>query len=125
MKTISYHSFISKICEDNNMSVCKFYHLKLPTDREQIKSFTTSRANRVKIIDKNHNRLPYMLSNTTRNEEALINGVSLEVNDYKSLKEILEETKVQLKISSVKISEGGGWYSQGTRYEYNDIACEI
>ena len=66
-----------------------------------------------------------MLNPTIRNEEKLIDFDYIYVTRPKRLKQILKETGINLKSEKCNIYEGGGWYSQGTRYFYKDIYCEV
>lgn len=77
------------------------------------------------IVDKEGNEFPYMLSNNVRNEEKLIDFDHIYTIYYKTLDQILKEIPITLKSESCKICEGGGWYSNGTRYFYKDVYCKI
>jgi len=51
--------------------------------------------------------------------------VELRYSDTKTLTEIIKETGINLKSEGCNISEGGGWYSKGTRYYYKEFYIEI
>ena len=77
------------------------------------------------IVTNEGEELPYMLPNGCRNEAALASFDFIYVKTFKSLLEVIKEANVGVKTSKCKISEGGGWYSQGLRYTYKDFYCEI
>lgn len=122
-KEVTYYEFIKTICSDHNISIDKEYTLKLPADKRVMKWFTRSRAGQIRIFDGNAEH-PYMVDGT-RNDGVLVNGNELRIKDTKSFDLILKETGVKLQSGKCKICEGGGWYSEGTRYIYKDIYCEI
>ena len=124
MESVTINTFKRTIAADFNISPFKEVTLQLPTDKKVIKAFTISVAHEVRIFD-GTKESPYMLSGTARNVSELIKGIELRHNKMKTLEEILKETGVTLKTSKCKICEGGGWYSEGTRYEYKDIYCEF
>lgn len=78
-----------------------------------------------KIVDKNGNEFDYMLNQNTRNNEKLLDFDYIYVSRPKSLQQIIEETGAKVTAKKCKICEGGGWYSQGFRYTYKDIYCEV
>ncbi len=43
---------------------------------------------------------------------------------YKTIPEITKEAGIKISTSNVKISEGGGWYSNGKRYVYKGTFCD-
>ena len=79
------------------------------------------------IVDHQGKEYPYMLdiSKPQRNDEKLKQFDYIKIIRYKSLEEICNEAKIKLKTSNVKICEGNGWYSNGTRYYYKDFYCDI
>jgi len=76
------------------------------------------------IVDNQGNEFPYMIGNF-RNDERLIDFDHIYVIRPKSLKKILKESGITIKSEFAKISEGGGWSSQGVRYFYEGFICEI
>lgn len=126
MKHVRYTEFTEEIAKDFGISIQKEYVLQLPADKKTIKSFTISRANDVRIFDGVQEH-PYIFNKpgTQRNEEALANGKELRYLGYKGLVEILEVAGNSVTTKSCRICEGGGWSSEGTRYMYKEIYCEI
>lgn len=125
MKEVTLYEFITTICNDYNIESVK----KIKTYKHQFpikngKISISSRYNAI-IVDNDGNEHPYMINSFTRNNEKLIDFDYIYVIMYKSISDIIEETGVNIKTSKAKICEGGGWYSQGTRYTYKDIYCEI
>ncbi len=123
MKEVTYRDFITTIANDFSIQVKKEYSLKLPSDKKSIKRFIASVANEVRIFD-GSNEYPYMLEKS-RNEEKLKIGIELRHRDYKTLSDILTESGANIKSKGCRICEGGGWSSQGTRYTYKNIYCEV
>lgn len=124
MKEVSYTQFISIICEECNISPYKDYTLSLPNNKATIKGFVMSRAHKVNIVC-DEIMHPYMLNITQRNDDVLSKGDYLLYRGYKSLNDIIIESKATLQISNTKISEGNGWYSNGKRYPYKNIYTEL
>ncbi len=123
--TVSEYNFCNQIAKDFGIELHKKYKTKFnqfPIKNGKRKINSTYDAI---IVNKEGNEYPYMLSQTIRNEEKLVDFDYIYVVRPKSLYEIVEETKVVLRSESCKISEGGGWYSKGTKYFYKDISCEI
>ena len=77
------------------------------------------------IVSKDGTEHPYMVKNGNRNESELIDFDYIYVKIHKNLFEIAKEAGVILKRSKCRIDEGGGWYSNGYRYYYNEFYCEI
>lgn len=79
------------------------------------------------IVDHEGKEYPYMLdvSKPQRNDEKLKEFNYIKIIRNKSLQEICEEANITLKSHNVKICEGNGWYSNGTRYYYKDFYCDI
>lgn len=123
MEQVTHSEFIAKIATDFGINIEKEFILKLPADKKTMKDFTQSIAKKVRIFD-GQNEYPFMLSGK-RNEDALMIGVELRYKGEKDTAEIIKESGVKLEYKNCKISEGGGWYSSGTRYIYKDIYCEI
>lgn len=123
MEELSYRNFVKKIAEDFNLSPDKEYKLSLPADKKAFKNFVRGDAYRMRIFD-GTNEHPYMLENK-RNDEALAKGVELRYLGEKGLNTILEETGLKLKSENCRICEGGGWYSNGTKYFYKDYCVEV
>lgn len=66
-----------------------------------------------------------MINHFTRNDEKLFDFDYIYVKRLKSISDIVKETNVEIKTAKAKISEGGGWYSEGSRYTYKDMYCEF
>lgn len=125
MEQVRYTDFIKQIAIDYNLTLEKEFKLKLPADKKAIKSFVRSVAHKVRVFD-GQNEYPYMdVLHSKRNEQALLSGIELRYVGEKALAEILKEADIKLITENCKISEGGGWYSNGTRYIYREIYCEI
>jgi hypothetical protein len=122
-KWVSYTEFIDRIATDFNLSLEKEFRLKLPTDKKTMRRFITSVAYKTRIFD-GTNEHPYMLP-TRRNDEALATGIELRYTGRKSFGEVLDESGAEVKSCSVKMCEGGGWYSAGTKYTYKEIYIEL
>ena len=130
MEYLRKEDFIEQMVKGkvSNFSNKKLLILPLPNDTENIKKFTKRVANQVLIFDgiKEH---PYMLgkkaSQAKRNEEVFKTAIELRLYVDKTLEEIAKEVGVKLKKSKCKISEGGGWYSEGLRYSFNNYYTEI
>lgn len=123
IKEVTMYKFIETICKDYNVDINKTDVLVLPQDRKEIKKFTRSRAEMVRIVVDNI-EAPYMLDDYKRNQEALDKAQELRCSATKYLQEVIQETGVILSTKTVKISEGGGWYSHGTEYTYKNIKTE-
>ena len=124
MEQVTYIQFLKRICKDFNLELETEYVLPLPATKKQIKQFTTSRAKDVRIFDGKCEH-PYMISENQRNSKTLTNGVQLRYKGYKPLGLLTTEANIQLNTKSCKICEGGGWYSNGTQYSYEDIYIEL
>jgi hypothetical protein len=122
---VTYYQFCKKIADDFNIELNQKYITKLKqfpikNGKRKIKSFHDAI-----IVDVNGNEYPYMLGQCIRNEEKLINFDYIYIIRQKGLEQILKEIGINLKWEKCKICEGGGWYSQGIRYFYKDISCEV
>lgn len=122
---VTSHEFIKKICSDFSIDfyqkIKKYYNeFPLINGVKKINLFNDSI-----IVDKNGNEHPYMLGKYLRNEEKLKDFDYIYIIRPKAFNQIIEETGLFLKSEKCKISEGGGWYSQGTRFFYKDIYCEL
>ena len=124
---VTYYQFCKKICEDLGIELTqkhKTYINQFPIKdgKRKIKSFYNA-----VIVDKVGNEYPYMISQlpTIRNEKRLIDFDYIYVIRAKDLDQIIKETGIKIKSEKCRISEGGGWYSNGTRYFYKEIYCEI
>lgn len=121
----TYYNFCKTIADDFGIELYQ-KHKKYKKDfplkdgKRKINSVSDSI-----IVDNDGNEHPYMLSNNLRNESMLIDFDYIYVIRPKTLKQIIEETGVVLDSKPCKVCEGGGWYSDGTRYYYKDITCEI
>jgi hypothetical protein len=122
---VTYYQFCKTIAKDFGIELNKKYKTKfnqfpLINGKRKINSFHDA-----VIVDSKGNEYPYMISQTVRNEEKLIDFDYIYVTRPKNLNQITEETGVVLKSKSCKICEGGGWHSKGTEYFYKDISCEV
>ena len=124
MEQVSYLDFVSEIAKDNAVKLEKEVTLSLPADRFTIRGFVARRAHNVRVYDGEIEH-PYMLTQSQRNEEALKKGVELRVLANKNLNEVLKEAKITLQSESCEVCEGGGWYSEGSRYFYKNIYTEF
>lgn len=122
---VTYYQFCKTIAEDFNIELNQKHKTKLSqfpikNEKRKINSFHDAT-----IVDNQGNEYPYMLSKCIRNEEKLIDFDYIYVIRPKDLTQIIKETGIVLKSESCRICEGGGWYSQGTKYFYKDISCEV
>ena len=124
---VTYYDFCKKVCEDLGIELSKknkMYFMQFPfkNGKRKINSFSDS-----VIVDKKGNEYPYMISQAPaiRNEERLIDFDYLYTIRSKGLEQIIQETGIKLKSEKCRICEGGGWYSNGTKYFYKDIYCEV
>jgi len=124
MEHVKYSDFKLKIADDFNVPFKREFKLKLPKDKKSMKLFTNGVAREVRIFD-GIREYPYMLDLTKRNDEMLIKGVELRHLGEKSLNEILKETGAIIKSKKCKVDEGQGCYSNGTKYSYKNIYCEV
>jgi len=124
---VSINRFVEVICKDYGIEPMRKYKM-------QPKDFPFKRGKRriscsgdSVIVDKQGNEHPYMisLSPAVRNNERLEDFDHIYVIRHKNLSEVLQETGAEVKKTPCKVCEGGGWYTNGTRYEYKDIYCEI
>lgn len=122
---VTYYQFCKIIADDFKIELNQKHKTKLsefPVKNGKRKINSSCDAI---IVDVDGNEHPYMINQTIRNEEKLIDFDYIYVTRTKSLGQILYETGVKLKSEKCKICEGGGWYSEGTRYFYKDIYCEV
>lgn len=77
------------------------------------------------IVDKYGQEWPYMLTQSVRNDNKLFEFDHIYTMYAKNLDKIMKEANLTLKSEPCKICEGGGWSSQGTRWFYKDMYCEI
>ena len=122
---VTYHEFCKTIADDFKIEFKQKHKTKASefpviNGRRKIRSFYDSI-----IVDNNGNEYPYMLNQSMRNEEELVDFDHIYFIKPKGLNQILDETGVKLRSEQCKISEGGGWYSYGTKYYYKDIYCKI
>jgi len=120
MTELIHEEFISEIARRHNVSNKMEYSIKIPCDKKRMKQFTSGRAHKVRIFN-GVKEFPYMLSDTQRNDEALVSAIELRVKDYKTLAYIKKETGVVFELSPCEICEGGGWYRNGTKITYQNI----
>ena len=124
---VTYYQFCKTIADDfkielNQKHKTRLSQFPIKNGKRKINSFHDAI-----IVDSNGKEYPYMLSQTPpiRNEEKLIDFDYIYITRPKGLGQILKETGINLKSEKCRICEGGGWYSQGTRYFYKDISCEV
>jgi len=122
---VTYYQFCKTISEDFGIEINQkhktfFNQFPIKNGKIKINSFHDA-----VIVDANGNEYPYMLGQTIRNEDKLLDFDYIYITRPKGLKEITEETGIKLKSNPCKICEGNGWYSQGKKYFYKDITCEI
>lgn len=124
---VTYYQFCKTIADDfkielNQKHKTKLSQFPIKNGKRKISSFYDA-----VIVDVDGNEYPYMLSQTPpiRNDEKLIDFDYIYIIRPKGLEQILKETGVNLKSKKCRICEGGGWYSQGRRYFYKDISCEV
>ena len=122
---VTYYEFCKTIADDfkiefNQKHKTESSKFPVKNGRKKIRSFYDST-----IVDSDGSEHPYMLNQSIRNEEKLVDFDHIYFIRPKSLEQILDETGVKLRSEKCKISEGDGWYSQGIRYFYKDISCEV
>ena len=122
---VTYYQFCKTIADDfkielNQKHKTKLSQFSIINGKRKINSFHDAI-----IVDANGNEYPYMLGQTIRNEEKLIDFDYIYITRPKGLEQILNETGINLKSEKCKICEGNGWHSQGIRYFYKNIYCEI
>lgn len=123
MIELNYYQFIKRIADDFNVPLTKEYTLKMPAPIKCIKDFVRSRAANVRCFD-GISELPFMKDNQQRNTCAIVKSKELRVTDNKTLEYLIKETGVKLHTKKVRICEGGGWHSEGTRFIYKDFYWE-
>ena len=117
--------FCKEIIKDYNINptykhIIKYNQFPIKDGKRKIKASCDSI-----IVDHNGNEFPYMLNRNTRNDDKLIDFDYIYIIHDKQLDQILKESNLSLKTDKCKICEGNGWYTNGTRYYYKDIFCEI
>ena len=124
---VTYYQFCKTIDDDFKIELNQKHRTKLSqfpiiNGKRRISSFHDAI-----IVDADGNEYPYMLSQMPpiRNEEKLIDFDYIYITRAKGLEQILKETGVNLQSGKCRICEGGVWYSQGTKYFYKDISCEV
>ncbi|MDP9954722.1 hypothetical protein J2X97_000359 [Epilithonimonas hungarica] len=125
MKEVLTHEFIQRIASDfgvNSEYKDKRYIDDFPIVNGKRKINSSSHSI---IVDNEGNEFPYMKMINQRNDEKLQDFNYIYLIRTKSISEIVTETGVELKTQKCKICEGGGWHTNGTRYIYKDIYCEI
>lgn len=123
--TVTYYKFCKTIASDFNIELNQkhkmyFDQFKIVNGKRKITACFDS-----VIVDRNGIEYPYMLDCNKRNEDKLVDFDYIYVIRPKSLNDILSEANITLKSQRCKICEGGGWYSNGTRYFYKDLECEV
>ena len=122
---ITQTKMVEIIAADYNISAIKinkkyFHEYKIINGVRKINATIDS-----VIVSKYGTEHPYMIKNGNRNELALIDFDYIYVKTHKNLFEILKEADITLKRSKCRIDEGGGWYSNGYRYYYDEFYCEL
>jgi hypothetical protein len=117
--------FLAEICNDHNIDIMKkvinkYNDYPIVNNRRIIHASYSS-----VIVDRKGQEWPYMLTQSARNNDKLFEFDHIYTMYGKNLDEILKEINLTLKSEPCRICEGGGWYSQGTRWFYKDIYCEI
>jgi hypothetical protein len=125
MIQVTQHEFCKTICEDFGIELkqkhkTNFNQFPIKNGKRKINS-----SHDAIIVDRQGNEHPYMINQTVRNEEKLIDFDYIYIIRAKQLEQVLEETGLKLESKPCKICEGGGWYSKGIKYFYKDITCEI
>lgn len=91
-----------------------------------IKHFVEGRANQITFLCLDGSVNNYLTTDMmNRRKFVLDNAKKLVCTRNKTFHEIVKESGVVLKTTSCKICEGGGWHSQGVRYEYKDTYVEF
>lgn len=122
---VSSYKFKQQIISDYGLTPykkVKTFHNQFPikNGKRKIKATNTSF-----IVDKQGNEYPYMLNQHQRNEEKLKDFDHIYFMQHKTLDELTKEAGITLKSEPCRISEGGGWYSNGSRYYYKNLTCEF
>lgn len=123
MKALNYYQFIQRIADDFNVPLTREYTLKMPSPIPCIKKFVRGRAANVRCFD-GVSEQPFMKDVQQRNTCAIVKAKELRVTAFKTLDFLIQETGAKLQSKSVRICEGGGWHSEGTRYIYKDVYWE-
>lgn len=115
---------IGAICRDYNISakkkvILKPYHFRVINGKRKIKAPGHS-----VIVDKQGNEYSYMLGKHNRNEEKLVYFDHIYYLTDKTINEVAEEVGIKLQKENARISEGNGWFSNGTRYYYKGMYAE-
>lgn len=125
MEEVASYVLAEQIAKDFNLEttyIDKRYFNQFLTKngKKQINATNTSI-----IVDKDGNEHPYMISQYVRNDAKLIEFDHIYQVVRKSITQLIKESGVEVKREKCKISEGGGWYSEGQRITYKDMYCEI
>lgn len=121
---LSIYDFTQEITKDYNIELTQivktmFNQYPIKNGKRKIKA----NYNAI-IVDKKGNEYPYMLTPSIRNEDKLVEFDYIYITQTKSLKQVIQEANIELQSSSCKISEGNGWYSNGTKYIYKNFYCK-
>lgn len=120
MKRVTTWEFVSAICLQYDIS--RDMEQRIYPVKGKFKA--NGVGYKAKIVDKDGNISPYMLGNL-RNEEKLKDAIYLKYNRGKTIEEVTKEANITLKTEKCKICEGNGWYSEGIKYYFNNLTCEI
>ena len=79
------------------------------------------------IVDKKGIEHPYMLPENynQRNDSKLKEFDHVYFYRYIDIEEIEKVAGIKIKRENCRVCEGGGWYSNGTRYIFEDYCCEV
>jgi hypothetical protein len=124
---VTYLQFCKRITDDFGIDlyqklVTRFDQFPIKNGKRKINSSYDAI-----IVDLKGGEHPYMFSQNpaVRNDEKLVEFDFIYVIRPKPLEQILTEVGLKLKSKKCRISEGGGWYTNGVKYYYKDITCEI
>ena len=123
MTGLNYYQFIKLIADDFKVSLTREYTLRMPSPIPCIKKFVRGRSANVRCFDGTSEQ-PFMATNQQRNACAIVKATELRVTYFKTLDFLIQETGAKLQTKNVRICEGGGWHSEGTRYIYKNFYWE-
>jgi hypothetical protein len=129
MTEVNSYQFCKRIADDYQLELkekYKTYQTQFPINKNTGKRKINSSHNAI-IVDKSGNEFPYMTSphSNIRNEEKLIDFDYIYIERVKPIDQLEKEAQITISRKKCRICEGGGWTSEGTRFTYKDIYCEI